>query len=50
MSKEGLKIEAKAKVRLTKLDEHSNVIGYDEHEVILSEKEAEELWRLQQQE
>lgn len=50
MANEGLKIEAKAKVKLTKLDEHNQVVGYEEHEVMLSEKEAEELWRLRQQE
>ena len=49
MAKEGLKIEAKAKVKLTKLDENNEVIGYEEHEVILSEEEAKELWHLQQQ-
>lgn len=46
----GLKIEAKAKVMLTKLDENNQVIGYEEHEVNLSEEEAKELWHLQQQE
>ena len=50
MANEGLKIEAKAKVRVTKLDENGLVVGYDEHEVILSEEEAKELWHLQQQE
>lgn len=49
MANEGLKIEAKAKVKLTKLDEHGQVIGYEEHDVTLSEEEAKELWHLQQQ-
>ena len=50
MPNEGLSIKATAKVKITKLDEHGSVIGTDEHVVELTEKEAEELWRSQQQE
>lgn len=46
---EGLNVEAKARVKLTKLDEHGNKIGYEEHEVSLNKEEAMELWRLHQQ-
>lgn len=50
MAAEGLKLKAKANVKITKLDENNQVIGYTEHEVELSDEEVEELWRLQQQE
>ena len=44
------KLKAHAHVTLTKLDENGKVIGVEEHEIELTEKEAKELWRLQQQE
>lgn len=47
---EGLNITAKAKVKLTKLDEDGKVIGIEEHEVDLTREEAEALWHSQQQE
>lgn len=46
---EGLSIEAKAKVKLTKLDADGNVIGYEEREVKIGTEEAKRLWDLQQQ-
>lgn len=50
MSKEGLQLTAKAKVKLTKLDEHGKIIEVIENEVDLTRKEAEALWLSQQQE
>ena len=50
MAAEGLSLSAKAKVKLTKLDDSGNVICTEEHEVILSREEANSLWDLQQQE
>ena len=50
MPNEGLNVTAKARVKLTKLDEHGEVIGIEEHEVNLSREEAEALWRSRQQE
>jgi len=47
---DGLELKAKALVKLTKYDEHGNVIGVEEHEVELTEKEAEALWHSQTQE
>lgn len=47
---DGLKLKATARVTLVKLDENGNVIGHDEHDVDLTEEEAEELWRSLQQE
>lgn len=47
---EGLNLKATAKVTLTKLDEHGNVIGVEQHEIDLTQKEASELWRSLQQE
>ena len=43
-------LTAKARVKLTKLDEHGEVIGIEEHEVDLTREEAEALWHSQQQE
>ena len=43
-------LTAKAKVKLTKLDEARNVIEEKEHEVELTREEAEALWHSQQQE
>ena len=43
-------LTAKAKVKLTKLDEAGNVIETKEHEVDLTREEAEALWHSQQQE
>ena len=45
-----LNLAAKAKVKLTKLDEAGNVIETYEHEVDLTREEAEALWHSQQQE
>ena len=50
MANEGLSITAKAKVKLTKLDEAGNVIDLIEQEVDLTREEAEALWHSQQQE
>ena len=47
---ENLKLSAKAVVKLTKIDEAGNVIAVDEHEVELTEEEANALWHLQPQE
>lgn len=43
-------LTAKARVKLTKLNEHGEVIGIEEHEVDLTREEAEALWHSQQQE
>ena len=50
MPNEGLKLSAKATVKLTKLDEHGNIIEVCEQEVDLTREEAEALWHSQQQE
>lgn len=47
---DGLKLEAVAQVKITKLDDNGNVIEVEEHEVKLNGKEAEALWQSQQQE
>lgn len=47
---EGLSITASAKFKLTKLDEHGNVIGIEEKEIDLTREEAESLWHSQQPE
>ena len=47
--KEGLNISAKARVKLTKIDDKGNTLSVEEHEVNLTEEEAQKLWRLQQQ-
>lgn len=47
---DGLKINATAKVKVTKLDKSGKVIGIEESTVNLTEKEAEALWHSQQQE
>ena len=47
---EGLKLTAKATVKLTKLDENNNVVEVIEREVDLTREEAEALWLSQQQE
>lgn len=46
---EGLHLSATAHVKLTKLDELGNAIAVETQEVTLTDKEAEELWLLQQQ-
>lgn len=43
-------LTARARVKLTKLNEHGEVIGIEEHEVDLTREEAEALWHSQQQE
>ena len=48
--KEGLKLNATARVIITKLDENGEVVGAEEREVELTEKEASELWHSLQQE
>ena len=50
VSNEGLNITAKAHVKLTKLDEHGNVVDTTEHDVNISREEAEALWRSRQPE
>lgn len=45
-----LKLTATARVKLTKLDEHGNVIGIEEKIISLTEEEARNLWHSQQQE
>lgn len=47
---DGLNLKASAKVKVTKKDQHGNVIGVEEHEVDLTKEEAEALWQSQQQE
>lgn len=46
---EDIKLKATMKVKVTKLDEHGNVIEIEEREVALTEEEAKELWLSQQQ-
>lgn len=46
---DGLNIKATAKVKITKLDDKGLVVGVEEHEVTLTEEEAEALWQSQQQ-
>ena len=46
---DGLKLTAKAVVKLTKLDENGKVIDVIEQEVNLTEEEAKALWHSQQQ-
>ena len=50
MDNEGLRLTAKARVKLTKLDESGNVISVEERDVDLTEEEAHALWQSQQQE
>ena len=47
MPNEGLSIKATAHVRLVKLDEAGNTIGTEEHEVELTQEEAQALWHSQ---
>lgn len=47
---EGLKLNATARVTITKLNENGEVVGTEEREVKLTEKEASELWHSLQQE
>lgn len=46
---DGLKLTAKAIVKLTKLDENGKVIDVIEQEVNLTEEEAKALWHSQPQ-
>lgn len=46
---DGLNLKATAKVKLTKIDEAGQIVGVEEHQVDLTEKEAEALWLSQQQ-
>lgn len=46
---ENMQLRATAHVKLTKKDEHGNIISVEERDVELTEKEAKEIWRLQQQ-
>lgn len=50
MNNEGLRLTAKAHVKLTKLDESGNIISVEEREVNLTDEEAEALWHSQQRE
>lgn len=45
---EGINLKATAHVKITKQDEHGNVIGVEEHKVSLTREEAEALWHSQQ--
>ena len=45
-----IQLKATARVTLTKLDENGNVVGTEVQNMPLTEEEAKELWRLQQQE
>jgi hypothetical protein len=47
---EGLQLKATAHVKISKYDEDGALIGVEEHDVELTEKEAEALWHSQQQE
>ena len=47
---EGLSLNATARVKLTKLDEHGDIISVEEREIDLTKEEAMELWHLQQPE
>lgn len=47
---EGFKLNAKARVTITKLDENGEVVGTEEHEVELTKEEADALWHSLQQE
>lgn len=47
---ESVKLNAKAKVKITKLDDAGNVIGVEEHTINLTEEEARALWDSQQEE
>ena len=49
MNNEGLRLTAKARVKLTKLDENGNVISVEERDVDLTKEEAQALWQSQQQ-
>lgn len=49
MANEGLQLKATASVRVTKLDEAGNVIGFETHEVELTREEAQALWLSQKQ-
>lgn len=46
---EGLKISATAVVKLMKYNESGQLVDEEQHEVSLTEKEAEALWHLQQE-
>lgn len=46
---DGLALTAKAKVKLTKVDESGNVVEIQEHEIELTKEEAEALWHSQLQ-
>lgn len=46
---EGMKLKATARVKLIKKDDKGNIIEVQEREIILTEKEAKELWHSQQQ-
>lgn len=45
---DGMKLKATAHVKLAKYDEDGVIIGMEERDIELTEKEAEELWRSQQ--
>lgn len=47
---ENMQLKATAHVKLTKKDEHGNIISIEEREICLAEEEAKNLWHLQQQE
>lgn len=50
MAQEGLRVRARAHVRVLKYDENGALMGVEEHDVDLTEEEAIALWLSQQQE
>lgn len=46
---EGITLKATAHVKLVKYDENNNIVEVVDSEIELTEKEAQEVWRLQQQ-
>lgn len=49
MDNEGLRLVATARVKLSKFDEHGKLISTEEHDVELTDKEAEAIWLSQKQ-
>lgn len=50
MDSGNIKLGATARIKLTKLDEHGNVLSTEEKEIELTGEEAAALWHSQQQE
>ena len=49
MATEGVQLKATARVKLSKFDEHGNLVGAEEHEIELTKEEADSIWHLQMQ-